>query len=394
MTSILIPWDEDLAEYDFGPEHPLAPIRVRLAMRLARDLELIDERELFGPIELATDDQIGRVHTSEFMEAVKIASEDARYFSPEFGLGTTDDPVFPNMHRAAARVAGASLVAARAVWDGEVEHAVNLAGGLHHAHSDHASGFCIYNDAAIAIAELLERGAHRIAYIDIDAHHGDGVQEIFWNDPRVLTVSIHESPRTLFPGTGDPGEIGGPDAIGTAVNIAVPAGTGDQGWLRAFTSVVPDVVKAFNPEMIVSQNGADSHVDDPLTHLALSVDGQRSAYQAIHRMAHNHGGKLLALGGGGYDLTNVVPRTWAHLIAVIKDIPLDKNTATPEGFIDFVRSTTGTMPAPTLSDGFEPWAKSIEQGFDPHNPIDATIMRTREAVFPHFDLNPDVDSWF
>lgn len=391
---LMIPWSEDLAEYNFGPTHPLAPIRVQLALQLARELGVLDGIEFVSDFASATDAQLLRVHTPELIAAVKEASDNPHYFSAEHGLGTSDDPVFPHMHRAAARVAGATTAAAVAVWTGQVEHAVNVAGGLHHAHADASSGFCVYNDIAVAIAELLDRGAQRVAYIDIDAHHGDGVQDIFWNDPRVLTISIHESARTLFPGSGYPTETGGPDAPGSAVNIALPAGTGDQGWLRAFAAIVPPIVDSFAPEIIVSQNGVDSHLEDPLTHLTLTVDGQRSAYQAVHRLAHAHGGKLVAVGGGGYDLFDAVPRSWAILLAVLRDIPLDKNTPVPESVLDYVRSLTGAVMTPVMTDGAEPWAKPIEQGFNPQHPVDAAIMETREAVFPFFGRDPEVDSWF
>lgn len=391
---LMIPWSEDLAEYNFGPTHPLAPIRVQLALQLARELGVLDGIEFVSDFASATDAQLLRVHTPELIAAVKEASDNPHYFSAEHGLGTSDDPVFPHMHRAAARVAGATTAAAVAVWTGQVEHAVNLAGGLHHAHADASSGFCVYNDIAVAIAELLDRGAQRVAYIDIDAHHGDGVQDIFWNDPRVLTISIHESARTLFPGSGYPTETGGPDAPGSAVNIALPAGTGDQGWLRAFAAIVPPIVDSFAPEIIVSQNGVDSHLEDPLTHLTLTVDGHRSAYQAVHRLAHAHGGKLVAVGGGGYDLFDAVPRSWAILLAVLRDIPLDKNTPVPEAVLDYVRSLTGAVMTPVMTDGAEPWAKPIEQGFNPQHPVDAAIMETREAVFPFFGRDPEVDSWF
>lgn len=392
--NVYIPWNDKLAEYNFGPNHPLAPIRVQLAMKLAAELGLFDGLTPDSDFPEATREQLLRVHTPHYVAAVEAASEDPHYFSTEFGLGTSDDPVFAGMHQASARVAGATTAAAVAVWTGQVDHALNLAGGLHHAHANSAAGFCVYNDIAIAIAEVLERGAERVAYIDIDAHHGDGVQEIFWNDPRVLTISIHESPRSLFPGTGNPTEIGGPDALGRAVNIALPAGTGDQGWLRALMAVMPPVVNAFAPQIIFSQNGADSHVEDPLTNLALTVDGQRLAYQAVHRLAHAHGGKLVALGGGGYDLFDAVPRTWANLVAVIRNISMDKATDLPDSYVEFVRALTGAVINTTLTDGADPWAKPIEQGFDPGNRVDAAVLETRQAVFPHYGLDPEVDSWF
>ncbi|MFM8895168.1 MAG: acetoin utilization protein AcuC, partial [Actinomycetales bacterium] len=274
-------WDDDLAAYDFGPGHPLAPIRVQLAMRLAAEFGLFahGDVEVLTPVEPAGVEDLLRVHTPDYLQAVQAASADTASVDPARGLGTDDVPAFADMHQAAAAVCGASLAGARAVLSGRVEHAVNLAGGLHHAMPGAASGFCVYNDVGVAIAWLLEQGVERIAYVDVDVHHGDGVQAMFWDDPRVLTVSIHESPRTLFPGTGWATEVGGPAATGSAVNIALPAGTSDQGWLRAFHAVVPQVFAAFRPQFLVTQQGADTHAEDPLAHLALSLDGQRMSYE-------------------------------------------------------------------------------------------------------------------
>src|SRR5690606_26950267 len=165
------------------------------------------------------------------------------------GLGTSDNPVFIGMHDASALVAGATVAAAEAVWTGRSEHALNISGGLHHALAGSASGFCVYNDPAVAIAWLLENGAERVAYVDIDVHHGDGVQAAFYDDPRVLTISIHETPRTLFPGTGFPNETG---AEGTSVNVALPPGTGDRPWLRAFDAIVPPLLRRFRPQVLVT----------------------------------------------------------------------------------------------------------------------------------------------
>lgn len=389
-AGLFIPWNEDLIEYNFGPTHPLAPIRVELAMQLARELGVLDHVELTTDFSPATDQQLMRVHTPELIAAVKQASDDPFFFSVEHGLGTTDDPVFANMHRAAARVAGATTAAAVAVWTGEAEHAVNLAGGLHHGHANAAAGFCVYNDIAVAIAELLDRGAQRIAYIDIDAHHGDGVQEIFWNDPRVLTISIHESPRSLFPGTGDPSEIGGPGALGSAVNVALPAGTGDEGFMRAFLAVVPPIVNEFAPEIIVCQNGVDSHAADPLTHLTLTIDGHLSAYQEVHRLAHAHGGKLVAVGGGGYDIFDAVPRSWAHLIAVMAGVSVEKTTPVPDSFVDYVRGINGSEITPVMTDEGDQVIQLLNLGGDPKSPVDAAIMQTRHFTFPYHGLDPKI----
>jgi acetoin utilization protein AcuC len=391
---IYIPWDEKLLRYNFGPSHPLAPVRVELAMRLAQDLGIISQENLFEPVVLASRDQLLRAHTAEYVDAVTAVSENPELTALEFGLGSSDNPIFAGMHEASARVAGATTMAANAVWNGAAQHAVNLAGGLHHAQRESASGFCIYNDIAVAIYDLLEQGAKRVAYIDIDAHHGDGVANIFYDDPRVLTISIHESPRTLFPGTGLPDETGGPRAPGSCVNIALPAGTGDQGWLRALTSVVPQIIDAFSPEIIFSQNGADSHIHDPLTHLALSVDGQRYAYELIHQLAHRHGGKLVAVGGGGYDIADAVPRSWVNLLAVVMNSNVPKDAVIPSDYLQFVREQLGTESGSSLSDGAQPWAKPIDQGFNDRDPVDSAIMDTRLATFPFFGLDPEVNSWF
>ena len=395
--SVAVVWDEALRAYDFGPGHPLAPIRVQLAMRLARDLGLLDTPtlEMLTPVVPATIEQIAAVHELEYIAAVQHASDNPQDADPLRGLGTPDDPAFAGMHVASALVAGATLMAAQAVHSGRAEHAVNIAGGLHHAMPGSASGFCIYNDIGVAIAWLLAQGVERIAYIDVDVHHGDGVQEMFYDDPRVLTISLHESPLTLFPGTGFPEEIGGPGALGSAVNVALPAGTGDQGWLRAFHAVVPQVLEAFNPQIIVSQHGCDSHIDDPLAHLALTIDGQRMSYEAIHRWAHRYaGGRWIAVGGGGYEWVDVVPRAWTHLIAEIAGAPIDPHVQTPDAFQSYVKTELQRHAPMRMTDGSNPWPKPFDQGFDPASSVDAAVLATRSAVFPHFGLVADPDPWF
>jgi acetoin utilization protein AcuC len=395
--SVAVVWDEALRAYDFGPGHPLAPIRVQLAMRLARDFGLLDTPtlEILTPVVPATIEQIAAVHELEYIAAVQHASENPHDADPLRGLGTPDDPAFAGMHDASALVAGATLMAAQAVYSGRTEHAVNIAGGLHHAMPGSASGFCIYNDIGVAIAWLLAQGVERIAYIDVDVHHGDGVQEMFYDDPRVLTISLHESPLTLFPGTGFPEEIGGPGALGSAVNVALPAGTGDQGWLRAFHAVVPQVLEAFDPQIIVSQHGCDSHIDDPLAHLALTIDGQRMSYEAIHRWAHRYaGGRWIAVGGGGYEWVDVVPRAWTHLIAEAAGTPIDPHAQTPDAFQSYVKTELQRQAPMRMTDGSNPWPKPFDQGFDPANSVDAAVLATRSAVFPHFGLVADPDPWF
>ncbi|MEO6605686.1 MAG: acetoin utilization protein AcuC, partial [Aeromicrobium sp.] len=316
-------FDERLTSYNFGPSHPMAPVRIELTMALARELGILDGLDVVGA-DAATDDDLNLIHSSQYIEKVHKLSKDPTFVDLSIGLGTADNPVFAQMHEASALVAGASVEAARRVWTGQAPRAVNIGGGLHHAMRDHASGFCIYNDVALAIRWLLDNGAERVAYVDVDAHHGDGVQSMFYDDPRVLTISIHEGPQTLFPGTGYATETGGEGAEGSSVNVALPPGTADAGWLRAFHAVVPPLVREFKPDILVTQHGCDSHMDDPLTNLMLSVDGQRASYLALGELAEEVcGGKWVATGGGGYAVMDVVPRAWAHLLAIVSGAPLD-----------------------------------------------------------------------
>src|SRR6202034_4384697 len=212
---LTLAWDERLTGYDFGPGHPLAPVRVELTIALARELGVLalPSVSVATPVVPAEMAELELVHDRAYIDAVLAAGRDG-WGDGRFGLGTPDNPVFAGMHEASALVAGATLAAARAVWRGEALHAANIAGGLHHAMRRSASGFCVYNDPAIAISWLLAAGAQRVAYVDLDVHHGDGVQAAFYDDPRVLTISLHEHPATLFPGTGLASETGGPCARG------------------------------------------------------------------------------------------------------------------------------------------------------------------------------------
>jgi acetoin utilization protein AcuC len=382
-------WSDALTDYNLGPSHPLAPIRVELAIALARELGLLDRFDIVEPHPLSVD-ELATVHSRHYIGGVQELSELPYESDLALGLGTGDNPVFYGMHDASALVAGATVEAARRVWTGEANRAANIAGGLHHAMPSHASGFCIYNDPALAIRWMLDQGAERIAYVDVDAHHGDGVQAIFYDDPRVLTVSIHEGPRTLFPGTGYADEIGGLGAEGTAVNIPLPPGTTDAGWLRAFHAVVPAVVEAYGPEILISQHGCDSHGHDPLTNLALTIDGQRASYLAVERLAEElAGGRWIVTGGGGYALYSVVPRVWTHLLAIVSGQPLDPLTATPPAWRDTVSRVSGEPAEISMTDGgsaeFAPW----KPGTTAENPVDRAIQAARDAVFPLHGLDPN-----
>lgn len=391
--SLSVPWDDRLLEYDFGHDHPLAPVRVQLTMALAKSFGVLDGTGVEVIAALPADDSLLElVHSAEYVAAVRRSAQATHAERTRFGFGTEDNPYFPGMHEASARIVGASVAAARQVWNGVSEHAVNLAGGLHHAMRSRASGFCVYNDPAIAIAWLLAEGAQRVAYVDVDVHHGDGVQTAFWDDARVLTISLHEHPRTLFPGTGLPSESGGPDARGGAVNVALPVGTRDEMWLRAFDAVVPPLVRAFGPDVLVTQHGCDTHALDPLAHLLLTVDGQRAAAERLHRLAHEAAsGRWVAFGGGGYEVLDVVPRAWTHLLAEAAGRRIAPASAIPAEWLDFASEVTGRSAAVSvMTDGRHPVPRPWSDGYDPGDAVDRAVMLTRREAFPWHGLFPEL----
>jgi acetoin utilization protein AcuC len=393
VEALRLVWDEAFTRYDFGPGHPMSPLRLELTARLLRDLGLLDAAgvRVVGA-EPADDDALGTVHTRDYIAAVRAASDLPPVVDGRCGLGSDDVPVFAGMHEVSARIAGGTLDAALAVWGGEALHGVNFTGGLHHAMPDRASGFCVYNDVAVAIRALLDAGAARVAYVDVDVHHGDGVERIFWDDPRALTISLHETGRVLFPGTGYATDIGGAAAEGTAVNVAFPPGTSDAAWLRAFHAVVPPLVRAFEPDVLVSQQGCDSHALDPLAHMALSLDAQRASYEALHELAHTAaGGRWVAVGGGGYEIVDVVPRAWSHLVGIAAHHPVDPHAPVPAGWREYVQERFGRTAPARMTDGrdcsYRPWAS----GHDPQDAVDRAVMATRKAVFPLHGLDPWYD---
>ena len=397
-----VAWDERLTDYDFGPGHPMAPVRVELTMRLAHEFGLWSQPGVTVAVPApATDADLELVHDAPYVAAVEAVSRWAEHpdasaglagcqlrVARMFGLGTEDNPVFPGMHEASALVTGATLAAAGAVWSGTAQHGASIAGGMHHAMAAHASGFGVYNDPAIAIGWLLGQGAERVAYVDIDAHHGDGVQAAFYADPRVLTISLHQHPATLFPFTGLPAEAGGPGAEGSAVNVALP-GTGDASWLRAFHAIVPPLLRAFRPQVLVSQHGCDTHRLDPLADLELSIDAQRAAHAAIHALAHRlAGGRWLLTGGGGYELLEVVPRTWTHLLAEAAGYPIDPRARIPASWREYAFRRTGWEAPEVMTEGSEPEFVGFEAGYDPADAVDRAIIGTRSAVFPEHGMMP------
>lgn len=337
--------------YDFGPQHPLQPVRVELAIDLMRAYGLLDLSNLeFIPTRLASDEELQLIHSADYIAAIRKAGllpeAEGRWASiPEYCLGPGDNPVFPNMHETSAEIAAGSIDAAEFVMRGADHHAFSIAGGLHHAMRSNASGFCIYNDASIAIEHLRRKHGARVMYLDTDAHHGDGVQAAFYDTADVLTISFHESGRFLFPGTGFVNESGTGQGQGYAVNLPLPPGTADDGFRMAFDALVPALARAFRPDVIVNQNGADAYQDDPLAHLRLSTGTYGHIAHTVHELAHELcQGRWLALGGGGYDLFNAVPRAWTLVFAeMIGAAPTDE---LPASWLEIAREK-GARRLPT-----------------------------------------------
>lgn len=373
MNSTLF-YSPGLAAYDLGPQHPLRPERVTLAVALMEAYRLVpegttglsargDARSAAGaspplprntplgvtPPDPASDDELLLAHAPAYVAAVREAGAHPEGFGPRSGIGTLDTPAFPGMHEAAALVAGATMHAVRDVLDGRCTTAFSVAGGLHHAHRDHASGFCVYNDAAVAIAAALR--AHedlRVAYVDIDAHHGDGVESFFYAEPRVLTISLHETGRVLFPGTGFTRDRGTGAGAGSAANIPLPPLATDACYQLAFEQAVAPLVRGFRPDLIVAQCGADAHHADPLTSLGMTLTGHRWLVTALAELAGElSGGRIVALGGGGYSWEHVVPRAWASVASVLAGVALPD--ALPETWRDLARRTSGVEPPLTIA---------------------------------------------
>lgn len=395
-SDVYVVWDEAVTGYNFGPSHPMHPLRLDLTAKLAMDFGLFDADNVHvNGVSEVDEAKLAALHDEGFIAAVKKAGSSASLTDEEakkYGIGTEDVPSFENMHAASAMLFQGSVDAAQSIISGGYRRAVNFTGGMHHAMPDYASGFCVYNDIVGAITEFLEAGYERIVYIDLDAHHGDGVEKFFWDDPRVLTISMHESGKFLFPGSGFPAEIGGLRAAASAANIALPPRTLDGDWLRAFDATIPAILEGFDPQIIVSQHGCDGHRSDPLTHMRLSVDAMRVATEWVRDLAEKHtGGTWLATGGGGYSIIDVVPRAWTNLVAISAGRDIDPAARIPGRWADYAQTKTGREAPLSMTDGFDgeftPWTN----GYDPESELDRAIMGTRKNLFPFFGLDAYFD---
>lgn len=311
----LFVFSEDLLNYKFSKNHPFNQIRLKLTLDLLKNINAIEECHIIPPRK-SSDEELHLIHDPSYVNAVKLAGQGnlPEDICENYGLGTEDTPIFQNMHEASSLLVGGTLAAVDAVMSGRAKHALHLGGGLHHGFRGKASGFCIYNDSSVAIKYIQEKYKARILYVDTDAHHGDGVQWSFYDDPDVCTLSIHETGRYLFPGTGNVNERGQGKGYGFSFNIPVDAFTEDDSWLHAYRTAFREVAEFFKPDVILTQNGADAHYLDPLTHLSSTIKIYREIPKLAHEIAHEYcDGKWIAVGGGGYDIWRVVPRAWAMI---------------------------------------------------------------------------------
>ncbi len=355
-------WDEGFLNYNFGPQHPLRPIRVKLTYELIRSKGILQQEtvEVIKP-RRASREEILLFHEEDY---VRLVEQYSKKGSGLLDMG--DTPAFKGCYEATSLVAGASIVAANEVMGGRLSHAFNPSGGLHHAHPERASGFCIFNDPAVVIAHLKSKyNLKRIVYLDIDAHHGDGVMYGYYDDPAVMDVDFHESGKFLFPGTGFPDEIGKGAAKGLKLNIPLPPSTGDEAYLDAFRRIVPDTLRKFRPEIILFQCGADGHLDDRLAHLRLTTNVYAEVVSQMHDLAHQLcNGRLLLFGGGGYTLANV-PRVWTVSFSTLAGVKLDDEI--PSDWSKEFEKTTREDPPPKLYD-------------KPTSDDERTLKEVRQAV--------------
>ena len=377
--------------YDFGPGHPLTPERFEPGIDLLR---AVGAEPGLAPSP-AADADLERIHLPAYLEAVKAFSVDPAR-PGAMGIGLSDNPAFPGMHEAAAAVAGGSLVAMEAILHGETEHAFHPGGGLHHAMASQASGFCIYNDAALAVARARAEGL-RVLYVDLDVHHGDGVQAAFFRDPGVLTLSIHESGRSLFPGTGFIDELGERSAAGTSVNLPLQPDTGEDTWLAAVRALVPTLAAVFGPDVVVSQHGADTHAWDPLAHLRVTTTAMAEAARLVDAVAHRWAaGRWLATGGGGYDAYRVVPRAWAltWLAGAHREAPAETPAAWRSRW-EAAAMAFGTpgMPASIL-DAPNAGMPLSRSGDAADRRSAASLARVRAAVLPRLVREAEDRGWW
>ena len=380
MVDYAFIYDPHLSAYELSEAHPFKPVRLELTRSLLEAAGLLLPEHLRNP-EPTNEAHLLRLHDADFVRAVKAVSRgegvDNAY---SYGLGTGDNPIFPNMHEAIMGVCSATVTAVDLVASGKVQRAVNLSGGLHHAHAAQASGFCLYNDLALGIEHAMRVYGMRVAYVDIDAHHGDGVQGLFYEQDNIMTISLHESGRYLFPGTGHTYEVGKDAGRGLSVNMPLEPYTEDSSYLAVFEAVVPTALRAFKPDLIVLQAGADMHYYDPLADLKLTVAGMAQSYERMSELADELcEGRLVATGGGGYDPYRTVPRAWALLWAAVSRQKMPDEL--PKGWLEQWQSRSPVELPTKLQDDTQTWNPTPRRAdIASHN--SAVVKRLMNALEP------------
>ena len=373
MVKAAFVYDDTLSQHTLRQDHPMQPVRLRHTYELLKAYGAFEDSEslLITP-RVATEEELRLLHSNDYISVVQGLSRGQDGLDAQrYGFSSQgDNPIYPGMYDAASLSTGASMVAAKMVASKQVDVAFNISGGLHHAAPNHASGFCIFNDPAIAINYLLEQNL-RVVYVDIDAHHGDGVQNAFFDNNRVLTISLHESGQYLFPGTGFVQERGLGVGEGYAVNIPFYPYTDDDVYLWAFNEVVPPLIRGFAPDVLVTQLGIDSYHSDPLTHLKLTSRGYIQAVQLFAGM----GIPWLAFGGGGYDL-GAVARCWSLAYGVMLGIEWPNSIPyqySKEHGVTELRDTLALQ----IPEDVQRDARALAEG---------AVSEIKSAIFPYHNL--------
>jgi acetoin utilization protein AcuC len=376
MKKAVFIYSSELEKYHYPPDHPFNTSRARITREIISSTGLLSESGRSEvPPEPAERIVLKRFHSARYLHALKEAAE-GRWL-PEvvkMGLGTSDCPVFEGLYEYSVLAAGGTVKAVRMILAGQADIAFNPSGGFHHAHPERASGFCYINDVAIACTLFAEAGK-RVLYLDVDVHHGDGVAYAFYDRCDVMTISLHENPRVLFPGTGFEDEIGQGQGMGYCVNIPLPVGTYDEAYMKAFESVAPPLIRKFDPDVFVFELGADALGGDPLAHLCLT----NNVYAEIIEHLLGYDRPLLTTGGGGYDVENTA-RAWALAWSALTGADQGPGTNIGAG---------GVMLASTDWEGGlrdRTLVISDQQRRAVEPAVDAVIERVKANIFPLHEL--------
>lgn len=378
LSNALFIHHPETLHYRFNADHPFDQTRLIMTQDLLTRMGALHAEQLYIP-SIASLEALQLVHRSDYIEAVQqlsaaLPDPDWILKAEAYGLHTEDTPYFEGMHAAASAIVGGTISACETVMEGQAEHALHLGGGLHHAFPDRGAGFCVYNDASVAITHVRNKYDARVLYIDTDVHHGDGVQWSFYYEPNVMTYSIHETGKFLFPGSGFVHERGNGEGFGACVNVPLEPYTEDDSWLETFEDSIAQVVRFYKPDLIISQHGCDAHAYDPLSHMQCSMRIYHEMPGIIHRLAHEHcNGRWVALGGGGYDIWRVVPRAWSLLWLemidhpLIEQLQLDPLRAIDSGWLQAWQPIAPCMIPTTWLDPVDQWDPMPRRDIIRHN---------------------------